>query len=344
MKNNNTIDMLTDIIALINSEDYDATIPNLAESCNVPIEFVRKCLLRLIQNSILSSCINGEDPTSSDPDYSFMDEYLDNKELIATGILKGHYDHILWTIDLKVLDHNESQLLSLTPLQYSAIEELDESKNSFKYGAIYETKNNIRKVEKNERKNQDLIQVAIDSRTAISFNYKTRSGKIESHTGFPVNIATNVIENWIYFELANETSIYRLDRITGSVKSVNSDESFPKLKDNPNKKFMWGASFNENESEKPVHVKLVISDKRQNLIHKIKNDIRHRKGICSFTKRGDFYYYEDDIIGIKEFRRWLRSYGSSIQVIEPSYIRKDITQKAYETLSYYQESEKWKDL
>ncbi|WP_196229317.1 helix-turn-helix transcriptional regulator [Butyrivibrio fibrisolvens] len=342
MDNNNTIDMLTDIIALINSEDYDATIPNLAESCNVPIKFVRKCILRLIQNSILSSCINGEDPKSSDPDYSFMDEYLDNKENISTGILKGSYDHILWTIDLKVLDHSESQLLSLTPLQYSAIEELDESKNSFKYGAIYETKNNIRKAEKNERKNQDQIQVAIDSHSAISFNYKTKGGKIENHTGFPVNITTNVIDNWIYFELANETSIYRLDRVTGYVKSINSDESFPKLKEKIYNKYIWGSSFKEND--KPVHVKLVISDTRSTLIQKIKNDIRHRKGIYSFKKIDSLYYYEDDIIGMPEFRRWLRSYGSSIQVIEPSYIRNEITEAAYKTLSYYQESENWKDL
>ncbi|WP_192575436.1 helix-turn-helix transcriptional regulator [Butyrivibrio fibrisolvens] len=342
MKTNNTIDMLTDIIALINSEDYDATIPNLAVSCNVPIEFVRKCILRLIKNSILSSCINGEDPTSSDPDYSFMDEYLDNKKLTSTGILKGSYDHILWTIDLKILDHNESQLLSLTPLQYSALEELDESKNSFKYSAIYETKNNIRKVEKNERKNQDLIQVAIDSRTPISFNYKTKGGKIESHTGFPVNIATNVIDNWIYFELANETNIYRLDRVTGSVKPVNNGDPFPKLESNPYKKYMWGSSFNEND--KPEHVKIVISDTGAPLIQKIKNDIRHRKGLCSFYKKGKLYYYEDDIIGMSEFRRWLRSYGSSIQVIEPEYVRHEITEAAQKTLSYYQESEKWQDL
>lgn len=342
MNNNCTIDILTDVIALINSEDYDATIPNLAKSCNVPIEFIRKCILKLIQNSILSSCIEGEDTTSTDPEYSFMNEYSDNSELISTNILNGNYDNILWTIDLKVLDHNEDQLLGLSPLEYSAIEELGESKTSFKHIDIFEIKNNIRKIEENERRNQDQIQSAIDCKTAISFNYKTNSGKIESHTGLPVNIMTNVVDNWIYFELANETNIYRLDKIIRSVKSVKNKEPFQVPKGNPYKKYMWGVSF--NEIDKPIHVKLVVSDSNPNLIQKIKNDIRHREGLCSFYQEDDLYYYEDDIIGMNEFRRWLRSYGSSIQVIEPSYIRKDITDKAYKTLSYYQESEKWKDL
>lgn len=342
MNENITTNVLTDIISLINSEDFDATIVNLSENCNVPIEFTRKCILRLIQNSILSSCINGEDLSASNVNDSFMDKYLDDEELISDDLLKGKYDNLSWTIDLKILDYNENQILGLSPLEYSSIKDLEESDSTFKHNAIYEIKNNIRKIEKNERKNQDQIQTAISSRTAISFNYKTKGGTIENHTGFPVSIATNVVDNWIYFELANETNIYRLDRVTGSIKSVYKDKPFPKLEDNPNKKYMWGSSYNEND--KPEHVKIVISDTRPALIQKIKNDIRHRKGHYSFNKKDGLYYYEDDIIGMSEFRRWIRSYGSSIQVIEPAYVRNEITKAAQKTLSYYEESENWKNI
>ena len=342
MNENITTNVLTDIIALINSDDYDATIINLAASCNVPIEFTRRCILRLIQNSILSSCINGEDKESSSADDSFMDKYFDNEERISDDLLKGKYDNLSWTIDFKVLDHDNNQILGLSPLEYSAIQELGESDSTLKNGALFEIKNNTRKIEKNERKNQDQIQTAISSHTAISFNYKTKGKTIENHTGFPVNIATNVVDNWIYFELANETNIYRLDRVTGSVKPVKNCEPFPTLKDNPYKKYMWGSSFNEND--KPQHVKLVISDTRTTLIQKIKNDIRHREGLCSFYEKDGLYYYEDDIIGMGEFRRWLRSYGSSIQVIEPAKIRAQITDAARQTLSYYEDSKNWQNL
>ena len=52
---------------------------------------------------------------------------------------------------------------------------------------------------------------------------------------------------------------------------------------------------------------------------------------------GDYYYYEDDILGIPDFRRWLRSYGSSITVLEPQSLIDEITKNTKKTLFYYEE-------
>lgn len=339
MNNKKTLDLISDIIALMNSEDFDATIPSIAEACNIPIEFVRKFILQLINNTILSTCVIGEDPNSYESDNSFFDDYLDNKDEVITSLLLGKYDYYLWSINLKVLSLDEEQLLGLTAIEYGAIQALGETDASFRHGAIYERKDNVTKVEKSIRKNQDIIQSSIINHTAISFSYKNRKGIIERYSGFPINLATSIADNWIYFELANGNNTYRLDRVTDTIRTIKNAGPFPVIQENPNRKYMWGSYYNENAI--PEHVKIVISDTGTNLVHKIQNDIRHREGLCTFYKKGDVFIYEDDIIGISEFQRWIRGYGSSIQVIEPAYLRSNIKEAAKKTLNYYQLSETW---
>lgn len=341
MNNENIFDVISNLISLINSEEFDATIPALSNYCNIPIEYTRRFIITAMNNSVLSACISGDDMESPEPDYSVTDEFLDNKELFSKNLLAGKYDHIIWNIELKVLSPDEDQLIGLSPLEFSSIQSLGESKTSFRYGGIYERKDNTGTVDKTIRKNQEIIQTAIQNHSLISFSYRNRGGRVELHEGFPINISTNVVDNWIYFELANEFS-YRLDRVASQIKLINDGRSFPIVVDNPKRKYMWGSFF--NETAEPEHVKIVITDITTNIIQKIENDIHHREGLCQFYKKGNYYYYEDDIIGIPEFQRWLRGYGSSIQVIEPIYLRERMLDSAKMALDYYSKSDLWKDL
>lgn len=342
MSDRKVLDLICDIIAFINSEDFDASIRTLSEVCCIPIEYTRRCILTLIQNNVLSACISGEDPNSYDSDFTFMDEYLDDESKVSSDILLGKYDHYVWTIDLKVLSPDEEQLLGLTALEYGAIQSLGESGTSFKHNAIYEIKDNITKIGKSIRKNQAVIQTALNNHSAISFNYRNNSGTIETLVGFPITLSTNVADNWIYFELANDNNTYRLDRVTDNIKLQKNFGPFPKIKENPNKKYMWGSYF--AETAVPEHVKIAITDTSPNILRKIRNDIRHRDGLCSFYEKNGIYYYEDDIIGIPEFQRWIRGYGSSIQVLEPIYLKNRILDAAKRTLQLYETSEKWLNL
>ena len=79
-------------------------------------------------------------------------------------------------------------------------------------------------------------------------------------------------------------------------------------------------------------------------IKKIKNDTLHRKNTVSLYEKNGMYYYEDDIIGIGEFQRWIRGYGSSIQVIEPAALKAKMIAAAQKTLEYYEHVDEWKDL
>ena len=73
----------------------------------------------------------------------------------------------------------------------------------------------------------------------------------------------------------------------------------------------------------------------ENIIEKIKSDTALRSGIGKLYKKGAYYYYEDDILGMPDFRRWLRSYGSSITVLEPQTLINEIVENTTKTLTYY---------
>lgn len=342
MNHDITLDLISRIIALINSEDFVATIPALSEICGVPVEYIRKFILRLINNTIFSTCINAEDSTSGLGN-SIMDDYLNDKEGFKRNLLLGKYDNYQWNADLKILNSEDSQIIGLNALEYGMIQNLDDYDINFRHSTVYEYKDSSLKITKAIRSNQEKIQTAIDNRYTISFDYKDNKGIIANHTGFPTEIITNVVDNWIYFSLANEYT-YRLDRVISSIKIIKSPNQFQKILPNPKKKYVWGAFY--NESDVPIHVKIVITDINKNLIQKIRNDTlyRDKAGICRLYKKHGYYYYEDDIIGINEFQRWLRGFGSSIQVIEPESLRKDMINSAKKALDYYSRSENWKDL
>ena len=89
-------------------------------------------------------------------------------------------------------------------------------------------------------------------------------------------------------------------------------------------------------SREPIHVKLQINTGTTNIIEKIKRDTVLRSETGKLYKDGNFYYYEDDILGIPDFRRWMRSYGSSITVLEPQTLIKEIIENITKTLTYYE--------
>lgn len=337
-----TYEIINIIVSLMNSEDFDSSITSIADKCNIPIEYTRKCILRLLNNNILSSCIDTNDYINNDdPESSFIEDFNFDNENISKQILSGMYDNYNWTINLRVLDLEEDQLLPLDSLEYNALLNISESKSSFKRSAIYEKKDNITKVSKIIRTNQETIRIAVEKKHAITFTYKDSKGIISNPVCFPTEIFTNVSDNWIYFNTTDGYP-YRLDRIISNVKELKDYGPFPKVIDNPYKQNIWGAFSSKDDI--PIHVKIVISDTGANLIRKIKNDIKHREPIGHLYKKDGLYFYEDDIIGLPEFQRWIRGYGSSIQVIEPLDLQEKMIESAKTALSNYERADEWKDL
>ncbi len=337
---NNTYDVISNLISLINSEVFDASILSLSENCNIPIAYTRKCILRLLNNATISACLD-TDIIDVDSDVSVIETFLDDKETFTNNLLGGKYDSVIWTLNLRNLDPDDNQLLCLSPLEYSSIINLGETDTSLKHSAAYEKKDNITKIPKSVRCNQDKIIMAIENKKAITFSYRNNKRELLNKTGYPVSLFTNVSDNWIYFTLANDFPL-RLDRVTTTIREVKDFAPFPDIIQNPYEKYIWGSYYSFDD--KPVHVKIRICDVTTNIIQKIKNDTLHRKTTGNLYEKNGMYYYEDDIIGIGEFQRWIRGYGSSIQVIEPADLKAIIIAAAQKTLEYYEHVDEWKDL
>ena len=137
MDNKPTLETINNFISLINSEDFEATIISLSHNCNVPIEYTRQVMLQILNNTILSSCIDTED---YDSDSYFMEEFEVNKKNVTKELLSGKYDSLIWTIDFHVLDSEDNQLLALSELEYGAIQSLGNDKSTFLTSRIYEKK------------------------------------------------------------------------------------------------------------------------------------------------------------------------------------------------------------
>lgn len=341
MNKTNTLNTISDLIMHMYGLYSDGeSIKALSEHCNVPIKFVRKFILSLLNHPIISNWISSKDfHDKNDPDNTINEAFRDHERAITKAILSGKCDNWRWKIDLYGV--SSEYLLSLTALEYASIKDLGEADFLFNPNSVFEIKNNLAKKSNEIRSNLDEIQKAIDNKQAIEFSYKQKDGTFVLKRGYPIEIFTNVSDNWTYFSLENG-DFCRLDKVKSLYNDVENCGSYPESTSDPYIKYVWGSSY--KNSDKPEHVKVRIEDATRNILQKIRNDTRHRSGICKFYEKDGKYYYEDDIIGMNEFKRWLRSFGSSVQVLEPQYVRDDMIKSAEIALEYYAASEEWKGL
>ena len=329
------------IIAYMETNEYTATIKSMSYDLAVPIPFMRHSILALLKNEIIRTNTITCDFRNYD-DSEIMDELIDEPNIFTQNLLSGKYDDMIWNLNLNDLSDEENIILSLSQIENSALASIGCTPVSLKRSALFEKKDSIKPISSKIRKIQTTIQDAIETGSTISFIYTTRDGKEQAIKCLPQRLITNVTDNWIY--LMNTSSPYpiRLDRIKYFHGIIDNDGSYPGPKPNEMEKYYWGTSSNTDEG--PIHVKLRIAAETRNIISKIKSDISFRSETCKFYQMDDFYYYEDDIIGIFEFQRWIRAYGSSIIVIEPKSLKDNIVERAKETLKLYEASESWGDL
>lgn len=341
MINASKYELIGNVISLINSEEYESTIKNLSKDLNVPIPYMRHIILSLVKNNILQSCIFTDADDFDGSESSLIEDYLDNKESFSEIIMDGKYDDVMWSLTLNVLGYDENTILPLSHIEFGALNALGESILSLKRSSLFLKKDNINPLSPAVQKNCDIIRDAISYKKPITFSYEKQNGETIQVNCFPQSLVVNVSDNWIYLR-STEKILYRLDRIIHHCKILSSDEPYPEFLEDDNQKYIWGV-FKESNS-KPIHVKLRISPETSNIISKIKHDTSLRSETSKLYQEGNYYYYEDDVIGINELQRWIRGYGSSIIVIEPLSLRNTILSRAHETLDLYNQSESWQNL
>lgn len=275
--------------------------------------------------------------TSNDLNYdedffniSDRDEY---KEYILSG---RHDDYPFRFYDLE----ETIMALPLTVLEFQAYHHLmNKPDSSDKMPVAVEYRDNYLRI-----KDDDLVtnyaglsafisdmKTYINSYSIISFRYKSQNGGFFAST-FPVKLLYDSFEN-AYALLGITDGLpytYRFERIKGKISVVKKlspaeyneyDTSF--LEYAPQ---VWGFEF----GAEPINVKIKIYNEA-NVIRKVRLDLACRTMGKLYEENGA-YYYEDVVYGYNSFKKWVRTYGSSIIVIKPESLRTEMIQTLKEML------------
>lgn len=72
-----------------------------------------------------------------------------------------------------------------------------------------------------------------------------------------------------------------------------------------------------------------------NVITRVMRETAHRRSRRITREEDGSIMYEDEVAGIQEIRTWVRSFGSSAEVLEPAELRKSLIEVCFMTLERY---------
>ena len=183
------------------------------------------------------------------------------------------------------------------------------------------------------------IQQVMEFGRQLSFDYTDRNKYKTRKTIEPRLLYHNLANGHMYCITLNDAGdilSYRLDRME-NIEMSNEVQSDPGERGRIFKQFeyLWGMDLTDIENP-PVHVKIRISAEPRNLYNKIRADV-DRRVHKKLYQEGEYFYYEDDVIGMKDFRSWLYQFGYSVVVLEPKELAQEVYRSAQRRLRNYQE-------
>lgn len=303
---------LNKIINLLSNTPKGLTIKKLSETLNVPMEVIRKDFETLTYNEEFDINL-------------FCEADLDGDE-------DEFSEDVKWFINKK---SGEGLNISISPIELMSYElfmnNIEHIKSQAKSGQLGVTiKNNNSFLSLEEKHNLAKLEKSVASCKVITIAYKNKQSEVNAFKVCPLGIVYYEFEGLWYFAgyWKGDIFYYRLDR----VKSVQiCDESFEypagfKLRDKISN--MWGMEFGK---EYKVKVKF---KNHVNVFDKVRRDLYNRKNGRLYEEDG-FLFYEDTVIGINSFKRWIRGFGSSAVVLEPLEVREEIIKSAKESYELY---------
>ena len=323
MNNSNAIERLSNIFCLLQNNGHDASIKHISKALNIPRSVIRADIKALLKNSTFSSYFDEElfdIEMYDEDDLPYIDDdtilYLESTKFqISDGLIPLY------------ITHREKELLA----QYYP-ELVDRSNKK-----LYLIKDAPTKLDINKDDLCTQIQSAIDNNYYIKFTYRnTKNGSLKTYELAPKLIYNNTINGRMYMITLRDNddfTAWRFDRIFSATTIDHRIDTTP-VPEKVSKRFDYLWAMDNDQGNDPVHVKIRIDGFSRNIIEKIKNDILRRK-YAKLYQEGDYWYYEDDIIGLSSFRSWIYRYGSSMVVMEPVELAREVYNSAVEKLKRY---------
>lgn len=330
MKTNNNFDTIGIIISLILSDSFTASVDSLATACNLPNQQMRKYLAVIFDNKNLLTHLS---PAPESDDENEEDDFIDTARDFLFEIISGNADtKPIYLIDMSDFI-DDYFLLPITSVEAGYINSTYPKLIQNQRASLFETKDTLNSMPKPILEKNDIVQNAISQNRKIEFKYKSPMLDLTNIICSPVTVTQNLTTNILYIK-DTENNYYRIDRIKSKIRILSEPSDLSQYVPSSYQKYFWGNEYQEHGE--PIHVKLRINTGTTNIIEKIKSDTVLRSKTGKLYEDGNFYYYEDDILGIPDFRRWMRSYGSSITVLEPQALIAEIIDNTKKTLSYYE--------
>lgn len=331
----NIMSRITDLLAYLCAHDESFTVRELSRLMNLSINQIRDDICALIKSEEFGPAIelNQDNNTAGTPDTSNDSE--DSREELLDRIRRGDCDDCSFFIrSEEILQIPGVFPVLMSPAEYGLIKSTANLQDILRDDAPYRIKTPVHPLSDELLEWQDLVSSAIDNGQMLRFRYLGKGeSRREEKRIFPLLLHHDINNNLLYC-VDSEKQIYRLDRMT-RLGIVKPDRPLPEAIDLTPFEYLWGMTA---LTEEPVDVKLRIVDNTVNILEKVRIDTNRRKHRKLYPD-GDDYIYEDRVIGIENFRAWVRGYGASMIVLEPEWLARRLYDSAKRRLANYARGE-----
>lgn len=323
-------DRLSILYALLQSDYYEFTIRSVSRDLVLPLAVIRQDCAVLFTSPELKLHI------SDYPDHTLSVE----SDSFTEALLNGSYDEQIFELTINVPLFPDGFYLPVDELEYGVISDrFPQLLEQNHLPVNFYTKHTIFDMPFEEHISQRHVMVAIrdalfkirgaiHDKRIISFDYLTAQGGKHHEYTVPETIFHDANEN-LYYCIDYLGRAFRLDRMNSIQLRKKSDMD---TKQTERMDYLWSAETSDTD---PIHVKFKIVGHTTNLFSKIDRETKHRKYRKLYQDENNIWIYEDDIIGVNSFCRWLRSYGSSIVVLSPDSIIQRMKNSARKILENY---------
>ena len=258
-----------------------------------------------------------------------------NKDGEKYGILSGLYDDIKFILEDSYLGYDREcgeYMLALSSEEYTHLNEflIKQGTPLKKMDGLFKVKNSLEIIQRESIFKYDVLE-KIKSGKCIKFEYTNKKTGLTDWVKIePKWINYNSDTGFMYLVDSDDYK-YKVDRIKGlKIYDLEKGEVIDK----------------KTKIEKKLVTVIIHIPKIEgydNLIYKIKEDVKRRNMDPSykvddhFFDDGDRFVYCDriDESELGAMKSWIYSYGSSMVVVEPLKLRKEIIDSYRKRLEYY---------
>ena len=310
------------------SREPTLTVKQLSEITGFPVTLLQRDLVQLFSNE----CINDALVICEEDNIDKTDwiKQLRAGEKSSCDVRFCVQKDSFWEYD-----EGEACFVNLSPFEKNVFAKVRQCKGISDAVWIKETwTDDNRRLEKLK----DRLQAAIVSGYPVTFTYYYNGEESVYQNYSPARVYETMENRQLYlvgYTEDGKEDIKRLDCISNVIEQKEDADLYnrglPEFLD-----YIWEADAGFKER---VNVKIKIFNNTKNIIPKIEAVVSGRKYAKLYPEPDNdkVWYYEDTIMGMNSFKRWLRSFGASVVALEPLQLAEDMYQSAVRRLAKYEE-------